>query len=144
MKGPRMANRKAVQLPRFVLLTAAEFFARGIARKKKHKIFDWDDAAQMVFPGSFTIHIYYSATGEGVTRGLAFCYAHDVKSLRQQADSFFGSYFAQGAEIRQGLAPLPGYLDLISAGAKQLMSEIKRGRGPFGFHFATQIHANYS
>lgn len=96
----------------------------------------------------FTVSCNYFATGEGVTHMVLYTrgYGADADPAKNAIDAFerhFGSYFARGAEVREGL-------DFDFNGAKLLVSDHLRTKlqdwikHAGGLEYHASIHVNFS
>lgn len=126
------------------VITADEARKQETARKEKLGIYTREDFGGLGFPGWFTLHFDYFATGEGSTRGICVRYCVDLTDLDRCIARHFGPFYGQDVEVREGVRPLPGYGDLIPRRAKKHLKEIEQGdmRAMFSFH--TVVHVNYS
>lgn len=125
-------------------ISVEEHLRQEAARQRKLGIFGWPDFGNLKYPGLFTVHLDYFATGEGSTRGLAICACPDRPGLERYIVRTFGRYYGKGVEVRQGIRPLPGYENLIPPLPRTLMRKLRRQELACAFEFHTQIHLNCS
>lgn len=126
------------------VITANEAREREAARKEKLGIYTREDFKRLGFPGWFTLHFDYFATGEGSTRGICVSYCMDLTALDRCIAQCFGPFYGQDVEVREGVRPLPGYGALIPSLAKKHLKEIEQGHMRAMFSFHSVAHVNYS
>ena len=91
-----------------------------------------------------TVVADYGATGEGRTLFIYIGYAHDAETAITDFGRKFDPYFAQGADVYDGLRlDIPGYETLIS---KEMGDRLQAlyAEGRANISFATEFHINYS
>ncbi len=129
------------------IITEEEWQERRARRKSTLKLVDFDEIERLTFPNYFIAFFDYLATGEGRTKGVCVVRAHSADDLRRQVNLAWGAYFAQGCEVRQGTAPIPGYKTLIPDMARKVLKQLQQNAGrasPSNVAFSATVHVNYS
>ncbi len=100
----------------------------------------------------YTVTCDYAATGEGRTLMLLVTHAHGhglqdgaVNAL-ERFSSIFGSYYAQGAEVEEGLQLNKSWITWVVSGEtrKNLMSWQDGDSAPGGLEYFSSLHVNFS
>lgn len=84
-------------------ISAEEAARSAVERKARLGILDENELRALRYPTFFTASMEYFATGEGLTMGVLMAKAASYEDLVKRVGKAFGSYYAQGAEVVEGL-----------------------------------------
>lgn len=93
-----------------------------------------------------TVVCEYGATGEGITHMVLICIAEDGDGAIKEFTRVFGSYFAIGAEVYDGLRfDLPACKLLIGDTTRKALTKVYNDGQPTGnMSFNATLHFNFS